>query len=66
MLGSWVISGRARRSPVVVGIFWVRDAPADWLILVVAMLLPWLYYLSRFGYRRMSVHYVLSTQRFSP
>jgi hypothetical protein len=60
MLGSWVISGCVSLV-LLVSVIWVQAYV--WLFLV-AMLLPWLYCLAVLGYRRMSVHYVLSTQRF--
>jgi hypothetical protein len=63
MLGSWVISGCVSLVLLLIGIIWVRDG-IYWLILVLAMLLPWLYCLAVLTYRRMSVHYVLTTQRF--
>ena len=45
------------------GILWVREA-SYWLILLLAMLLPWLYCFAVLCYRRMSVRYQLTTQRF--
>ena len=39
-------------------------APARREGLVVAMILPWVYSFAVLTYRRMSVHYLLSTQRF--
>jgi hypothetical protein len=63
MLGSWVISGCVTLALLAIGIIWVREG-VYWAILVMAMLLPWVYCLAVLGYRRMSVHYVLTTQRF--
>jgi hypothetical protein len=63
MIGSWVISGCVTVFLFLIGIFWVRDF-TYWLLLVLAMVLPWLYFLAVLAYRRMSVRYVLSTQRF--
>ena len=63
MAAAWVASGLVSLVLLVVGILWVRDA-IWWLILVVAMILPWLYSFAVLCYRRMSVHYLLSTQRF--
>ena len=48
---------------MVVGIFWRRTGQW-WLFLVVLMVLPWLYNLAVLCYRRMSVRYLLTTQRF--
>ena len=63
MIGSWVISGCVSLVFFLIGIFWVRDF-TFWLLLVLAMVLPWFYFLAVLAYRRMSVRYVLSTQRF--
>jgi hypothetical protein len=60
MLGSWVISGCVSLA-LLVSVIWVQSYV--WLFLA-AMILPWLYFLAVLGYRRMSVHYVLTTQRF--
>ncbi|NLX98142.1 MAG: PH domain-containing protein, partial [Rhodopirellula sp.] len=35
-----------------------------WLILLLLMLLPWLYHAALLCYRRMSVRYLLTTQKF--
>ena len=64
MLGSWAISGAISIVLLFVGIFLMPQTAVAWLIVVVAMLLPWLYCLAVLTYRRMSVHYTLSTQRF--
>jgi hypothetical protein len=63
MLGSWVISGFISLIVLIGGIFW-KPIAFYWLFLVAAMLLPWVYCLAVLAYRRMSVHYVLTTQRF--
>jgi hypothetical protein len=63
MLGGWVLSGCVSVVLLLIGIIWVREA-FWWVMLVVGMLLPWLYFLSVLSYRRISVHYTLSTQRF--
>lgn len=63
MLGAWVASGLVSLALLAVGILWARSAPW-WLVLVALMLLPWTYNLAVVCYRRMSVRYVLSTQRF--
>jgi hypothetical protein len=63
MIGSWVISGAVSLVLVLIGLFWVRDVTL-WLLLVLAMLVPWIYSVCVLTYRRMSVHYALSTQRF--
>jgi len=63
MAAAWAISGLVSLTLLVVGILWVRDT-MWWLILVVAMILPWVYSFAVLTYRRMSVHYLLSTQRF--
>jgi hypothetical protein len=63
MIGSWVISVSVTLGLLLIGLFWVRDVTV-WLLLVVTMLLPWIYCAAVLTYRRMSVHYALSTQRF--
>jgi hypothetical protein len=63
MLGGWVSSGCVSIALLLIGIIWVRDG-FWWMILVAGMILPWLYFLSVLGYRRISVHYSLSNQRF--
>jgi len=42
MTGAWTTSGLVSLGLLIAGVFWVREA-AHWLILVLAMLLPWLY-----------------------
>jgi hypothetical protein len=63
MIGGWAISGLVTLVLLACGIFWARDV-TWWLILLVLMILPWLYFFSVLCYRRMSVRYVLSTLRF--
>ena len=63
MIGSWIISACVSLLLLLIGLFWVRDF-TYWLLLLLAMLLPWLYCLGVLAYRRMSVRYALSTQRF--
>lgn len=63
MLGAWVTSGLVSVVLLLVAVFWARSATL-WLILLVLIVLPWLYYFSVLCYRRMGVHYLLTTQRF--
>ncbi len=63
LTSAWIISGLVSLVLLVVGILWARTA-IWWLILVVLIILPWLYSLAVLCYRRMSVHYLLTTQRF--
>jgi membrane protein YdbS with pleckstrin-like domain len=63
MSGAWIASGLVSLVLLVVGILWARTA-TWWLILMVAIILPWLYSFAVLCYRRMSVHYLLTTQRF--
>jgi hypothetical protein len=63
MLGAWVTCGFVSVALLVVGIFW-RPEATWWLILLALMILPWLYCLAVLGYRRLSVRYRLTTQRF--
>ena len=63
MIGAWVVSGL-----IVAGVAGGRHPLgreiACWLILLAVLFLPWLYCLAVLCYRRMSVRYVLTTQRF--
>jgi hypothetical protein len=63
MIGSWFICGIVSLILLLVGVFWVRSW-GWWLALIVAIMLPWFYCAAVLAYRRMSVHYTLSTQRF--
>jgi hypothetical protein len=63
MAGAWVASGLVSLAALVIGILWARNA-TWWVVLLVLIVLPWLYYFAVTCYRRMSVHYVLTTQRF--
>lgn len=64
MLGSWVISAAISVVLLLFGMFIMPWTFVYWLMLFLAMVAPWLYFLAVLGYRRMSVRYVLSTQRF--
>ena len=63
MIGAWVASGLFSLLLLVVGILWAQTG-TWWLVLAALMALPWLYNLTVMGYRRMSVRYILTTQRF--
>ncbi len=63
MIGGWVISGLATLLLLFLGALWVRQA-VWWLVLVAAILLVWLYHVVILCYRKMSVRYVLTTQKF--
>jgi uncharacterized membrane protein YdbT with pleckstrin-like domain len=63
MIGAWVLSGLASLAVLAAGIRWAPNA-AWWLIVVVVMILPWLYNFAALCYRRLSVRYLLTTQRF--
>jgi len=64
MLGTWIICGLVSLALLLVGIFWQPWTAAWWLLVVVLMALPWIYYLAVLCHRRMGVRYVLTTQRF--
>ena len=64
MLGTWVICGLVSLALLIVGIAWQPWTAAWWLLVFVLMALPWLYYLAVLCYRRLSVRYLLTTQRF--
>jgi hypothetical protein len=63
MLGAWVASGFVSLALLVGGFLWAQNAQW-WLILLLLMSLPWLYNIAVLCYRRMSVRYALTTQRF--
>lgn len=62
MAGGWAMSGAISLLLLIVGI-WIRPSANWWLILLVLMILPWLYHFVILCYRRMSVRYLLTTQR---
>jgi hypothetical protein len=62
MIGAWAICAAVSAVLLVAGILWIRSG-LHWLILILVMLAPWLYFLAVLGYRRMSVHYLLTNQR---
>jgi membrane protein YdbS with pleckstrin-like domain len=64
MLGAWAISASISVVLLLVGFFWMPWTAFYWLIVLVAALAPWIYNISVLCYRRMSVSYVLSNQRF--
>lgn len=63
MIGGWALSALITVILLTIGIVWVHDG-WYWMILVAIMLLPWIYHIAILGYRRLSVHYLLTTQRF--
>jgi hypothetical protein len=63
MIGNWVISGLIGVALIIAAI-WLRDH-SFWLwLLVIAAFVPALYNLAVLGYRKLSVHYLLTNQRF--
>ena len=63
MIGGWAISVLIDAVLLIIGIFF-GFATTGWLILILLMILPWLYHFLLLCYRRMSVRYMLSTQKF--
>ena len=63
MAGGWAICTAITVLLLAGGIYFRPKAPY-WLLLLAAILLPWLYCLVLLFHRRMSVHYLLTTQRF--
>lgn len=63
MIGGWALSAGISLLLLVGGIVWAKELKY-WLILVALMAIPWLYHAAILCYRRMSVHYQLTTQRF--
>lgn len=64
MIGGWAISGLVSVVLLIFGFLWMPWTASYWLILLVVMVAPWIYFFSVLCYRRMSVRYVLSTLRF--
>jgi len=63
MIGAWCASAAISVVLLVIGILYVRIA-LYWLILVIAVLAPWVYNFFRLIHRRLSVRYSLTNQRF--
>jgi hypothetical protein len=63
MVGAWLLSGLITLLLLVIGIIW-KPSGTVWLILVLLMILPWLYFGVVLLYRRWSVRYLLTTRRF--
>lgn len=64
MFAGWTVSGLADVVLLVGGLFfWSKLGAWGWFVLLLLMLLPWLYFFAVLCYRRMSVHYLLTTQR---
>lgn len=63
MLGAWVISGLIDVVLLIAGLM-IGFGATGWLVLLLLMLLPWIYHFALLCYRRMSVRYRLTTQRF--
>jgi hypothetical protein len=63
MIGAWLLSGLITLVLLVIGIFW-KPSGTIWLILVLLMILPWLYFGVMLIYRRGSVRYLLTNRRF--
>ncbi|HEY4761571.1 MAG TPA: PH domain-containing protein [Thermoguttaceae bacterium] len=63
MIEAWCLSGLISIGLLIIGFLWVRQA-WYWVILLLAMLIPWIYNLAKLIYRRLSVRYLLTNQRF--
>lgn len=64
MVSFWGGAGLASAAILVGGILWAPRTAWVWLVLVVLIVLPWAYGLLVLCYRRFSVRYTLTTQRF--
>jgi membrane protein YdbS with pleckstrin-like domain len=62
-VGTWLLCGLITAALLFIGIMWVRTAVL-WLILLVAILVTWGYPFLLLSYRRMSIRYRLTSQRF--
>ncbi|MEN6404871.1 MAG: PH domain-containing protein [Thermoguttaceae bacterium] len=63
MAGLWIVCGLISLVALLIGVFWARTT-VWWLTVLAVAVLPWCYYLSLLCYRRLSVHYVLTSRRF--
>lgn len=63
MIGPWLLADALTILLIVVGAIWVRSGWL-WLLIVAALVILWGYLLAVLAYRRLSVAYRLSTQRF--
>ncbi|MEN6450259.1 MAG: PH domain-containing protein [Thermoguttaceae bacterium] len=64
MAGGWALSGVVSLVALILGI-WIRPAGGWWLVILAVMILPWGYNFAVLLYRRLSVRYLLTTQRFT-
>ncbi|MBN2578881.1 MAG: PH domain-containing protein [Pirellulales bacterium] len=62
MIWAWVLSGLSTLLLLLIGILWVRGV--SWWILVLLIVAPWIYFGMVLIYRRWSVRYRLTSQRF--
>ncbi len=63
MLGGWALSGLVTIVLLAVGVWW-QPIWQWWAALVGAAILLWLYHVLLLAYRRMTVRYLLTNQRF--
>ena len=64
MIGSWIAAGVATLIAVVCGFMFMQDTALGWPILLGVVLLMWVALALTFLYRKFSVGYALTTQRF--
>lgn len=64
MYGTWVISGLASVGILVAVGFLARDQQNAWMIAGAVILIGWCVAIAMYLYRRFSMHYELTTQRF--
>ena len=63
MLGTWILSGLLTVAAIVVGVLFIT-APPVWLAVAGVIAVAWLAPLALLGWRRLSLHYRLTNQRF--
>jgi uncharacterized membrane protein YdbT with pleckstrin-like domain len=64
MIGNWIASGLIGVMLLVIAFVWLSDYPLTFWVAIAAAFLPALYSLVVLGYRKLSVHYLLTNQRF--
>lgn len=64
MIGSWIAAGVATLVAIVCGVLFLQDVAMGWPILLGLVVLMWIVLVLSYLYRKFSVGYALTTQRF--
>lgn len=63
MIGGWILSGIVSVAVLLIGLWWWPSHRAGWFGILAILVAPWLYHFALLVYWRVSIHYVLTTQR---